>query len=62
MNIFGSDYAFVDEDSYQVCSNLLHILKVKHGGKLFLEPTEKNSDDINHLEHEYTYDSDTAGM
>ena len=42
LDVLGSGAEFVDEDSYQVCSNLLIIFQVKHGGNLLLLPPTNN--------------------
>ena len=34
INVFGSGYDFVDENSHQVYLNLLCVLQVHYGGKL----------------------------
>ena len=56
----GSGYDFVDKDSYQVCSKLLHIFQVNNCGNLLLTPPAKNSDDLTCLVQEDSDDSSTA--
>ena len=60
INVFGSGYEFFDKDSYQVCSNLLHIFQLNNCGNLLLAPPAKNSDDLTWLVQEYSDDSSTA--
>ena len=60
MNVFGSGYEFVDKDSYQFWSNLLHIFQVNNFRNLLLAPPAKNSDDLTWLVQEDSDDSATA--
>ena len=50
LNVFGSSYDFIDEDSYHVCSTLMYIFQVVNDGEnLLLSPMNDNKDDLNHL-------------
>ena len=60
INVFGSGYEFFDKDSYQVCSNLLHIFQLNNCGNLLLAPPAKNYDDLTCLIQEESEDSSTT--
>ena len=60
LNIFGNGADFVGKDSYQVCSNLLRILQVKHGGNFLLAPTADDLDGLPNMSQEEADDSFTV--
>ena len=47
----GSDYDFVDENSYLVYSNFLRFLQMKHDGNLFFGPMANNLAGVPDLAH-----------